>query len=194
VGAVAADHAGGVDFVDGGEVDVDVGFLYGSAGKEEVESVVLEQGKGMGWEDGYVLHVWIARRDTSAANTPAGGEALEEAFVFDEFGHTGLQRNLALRLGFGALEKATPEAVDLVLDALGVLNDLVRVAVARLLLVRIGVVGAEVVGDLNEPYGCADEDVHVPYVWLHCWNGLDRGCPGADDGDTVVLPCLCLVV
>lgn len=148
---------------------------------------------GVGGGGRYTLHVGITGRDAAAANAPAGREALEQALVLDELGHAGLERGLALRLGFGALEEAAPEAVDLVLDALGVLDDLVGVAVAGLLLVGVGVVGAEVVGDLHEPHGCADEDVHVRYVGLHGWDGLDGGGSGADDGDAVFLPCFRLV-
>ena len=114
-------------------------------------------------------HVGVAGRDAAAANAPRRREALEQALVFDELGHAGAEELLAFFLGFAVLVEGAPEAVDLVFDRLGVFHELGRVAVGGLLLGRVFVVAAEVVGDLNEPDRGADEDLGGGRV-----RGLDR--------------------
>jgi len=96
-------------------------------------------------------HIRITRGDPAAPDAKLGRETLQQPLILDELGHACFERFLALGLGVGALEERSPESIDLVFDALGMFNNLVRVVELLLLFFRVFVVGAVVVGNLYEP-------------------------------------------
>ena len=157
------------DFVDGREMDVHVWLLD-------------------------CRHVRVTRRDSPAANAPRGRKAVEETLILDELSHPSFHRLLANGLCLGVLVEGAPEAVDLIFDALGMLDQLGGVLVkGRFLLVRVLVVGAVVVGYLHKPHSSSNEYVEMLGVRLHVRDCLNRRSSGANHSDTIVLPLVCLI-
>ena len=74
------------------------------------------------------------------------------------------------------------------------LHEFIRISKLLLLLIGIFMISTEIVSDLDEPDGGADEDVEMFGVGLHGRDGLNGAGAAAYDGDAVVFPLLCLVV
>jgi hypothetical protein len=122
-------------------------------------------------------HIRISGRNSSTANTPLGRKSVEESLVFYEFSHASFHHLLAYGLCLGVFVEHSPEAVDLVLDALGVLDELCRIFVkCRPLFIRVLVVRSVVIGNLYKPYWSPNEHIKMLGVRLHVWYGLNRRC------------------
>lgn len=158
------------DLIDGREVDVYIRFLDGE-------------------------HIRITWCDSSTTDTPRRSEAIQETLVLDKLSHPSFQKLLAFRLRCRVLVERSPEAIDLVLDALGVLDEFCGVFVEDcFLLFGVLVVRPVVVGNFHEPYWGPDEYVEMFGMRLHRRHSLNGRCSRANHGDLIVLPLFGLVV
>jgi len=74
-------------------------------------------------------------------------------------------------------------------------NELTRVFPELIaLFLRVLLVLAIVVRDLDEPNSGSDEDIHVLYMWLHSRYGLNGRSARSNDRHAIVLPLLTLIV
>lgn len=77
----------------------------------------------------------------------------QQPLVLDKFSHPRPEHLLPLLLSLAAFEKHPPQPIDLIFDALRMLDQLMFIfAKCVLLFLRVFLVLAKVVGDLNEPY------------------------------------------